>query len=206
MEASNMGDRIIAPSHEETGYYSRLRKPLSNPRQRKCPFKIKGCKVCYPKLASSKVRHVGDGIKDKHVLKAPDWVRDEISVYMVLANFYPNAATDPKEQKKAIRDFELIDVAWRRREPGHNSPWTTMTRAAVRKRLSRIRKDAEKHIMRKDEDPSWFVVSLPPADWEGPYTDEEYDDMIDGLVVTGNLDPYIRKWCLPHYFHIPHSK
>lgn len=200
-----MGDRILRPDHEATGYYSKLKKPLSNPRQRKCPFKIKECKVCYPKLLPIKVK-LG-GIKDRYVLKPPDWVRDEISIYMILANFYPNAATNPKQQHRAIRDFELIDVNWRQRMPGANSPHFTMTRLAVRQRLSRIKRDAENHIMRL---PHWedggFVVSLPPAEWDGLDTQEEYDEFIDAMTGNGDIDVYIRKWCLPHYFHIPRGK
>lgn len=204
-----MGVRIVGPDGEATGYYSKLKKPLSNPRQHKCKFNIRDCKVCFPESETK----IGELVEEKFKLEAPDWVEREINVLTVLANFYPQAEKNSSQQKRAIRDFELIDVYWRRRMPAAESPVLEMPADAIRKRLSRIRIDAEQYIMRKPEDPSWGVaVERPPSrlplDVFVPFDlEEEVQDFIAGFKGGVELmDAYTRKWCVPHYFHMSRSK
>jgi hypothetical protein len=37
-------------------------------------------------------------------------------------------------------------------------------------------------------------------------THEEYQDFVDAMHTDGDIDAYMRKWSLPHYFHVPRAK
>jgi len=204
-----MGDRILRPGHDPSGYYSKLKKPLSNPRQHKCPYNVRECKVCYPKLETK----IGELVEEKFVLKAPEWVKSDIKLCMVLANFYPEASTNPKQQKRAIRDFELIDVCWRQHRAAAESPMLEMTPVAIRKRLSRIREDAAQYVKNNDA-ADWRAVEIPPIEDTRARTEEEADAFFAYfLFEDGNrpdlntvMNDYVKKWCMPHFFHLTSSK
>jgi hypothetical protein len=189
MEARTMGERIIGPSHEATGYYSKLKKPLSNPRQPKCPYDIQDCKVCFPKFQAK----IEEREEDPYKLNPPDWVHLDLNIFLILAHFYPEAEMISRERNKAIRDFELIDVYWRRNMPAAESPVFEMSRESIRTRLSRIRKEAKDHITDSFQG---IVVAPPPCLRFFP----------DGDPDTFDYHGYLRNFPLFAHFHSNPSK
>jgi len=188
-----MGDRILTPDHEATGYYSKLKKPLSNPRQHKCPYNIRECKVCFPKFQAK----IEAPAEEKYKLNPPDWVQNNINIFLILTHFYPDAALDPIQQKRAVRDFELIDVRWCRHMPAAESPVFEMTEVSIRKRLSRIREEAAKHLIVEDFAARWGICVAPPPTLRV---------FPDGDPATFDFDRYIRKFVIPFHLHRTCSK